>query len=443
QSGLIKKEDLLRKFTKEIYANEIVLLSYYIAAINIEETFKEINEIVNEDDTYYPFEGIVLTDTFETTEQEATLDEDLFGDNNERLNRQKESPITVIMGNPPYSIGQGSVNDNNQKTVYEKLDRSIEQTYAKHSTASLKKSLYDNYIRAFKWASDRLEDKGIIGFVTNASFIDSQSTDGLRKCWHEDFNHIYIFNLRGNQRTVGEKSRQEGGKIFGSGSRAPIAITILIKDGSDDHEIHYYDLGDYLSRDDKLNIISEYKSIKNIEWKTIKPDDNNDWINQRDESYDDFIPFISDAHESVFNEQYTGVYTSRDPWVTGFSRKAVNLQTNSFVDFYNNEVNRLQGRPEEEKLEKVDRDESKIKWSAGLLKDFENEKKIKVFNENIVTYMHRPFTKKWIYFEPDILERPSRYRNLVNTLENTIYIQGKGMSKDFSVIITNLIPSLQ
>lgn len=443
QSGLIKKEDLLRKYTKEIYANEIVLLSYYIAAINIEETFKEINLSENNDDSYHPFEGIVLTDTFETTEQEATLDDDLFGDNNERLNRQKESPITVIMGNPPYSIGQGSVNDNNQKNIYEKLDKSIEQTYAKYSTAALKKSLYDNYIRAFKWASDRIEDRGIIGFVTNASFIDSQSTDGLRKCWNEEFNHMYVFNLRGNARTQGKLRRRESGNIFGGGSRAPIAITILIKDGTDNHEIHYHDIGDYLSRDDKLNIISKYKSVENIEWQTIEPDDNNDWINQRDESYDDFIPFISGTTESVFNEQYTGIYTSRDIWVVGFSKENIKKNTNTLVNNYNNEVIKLKNTTDEFKEKNMNTNEKDIKWSRGLKNKLKKEEEVLLDTESIIPFMHRPFTKKWLYYDENVIEMPSRYRHIIQEHGNIIYLQGKGMNKDFSAIITNLIPNLQ
>ncbi len=444
QSGLIKKEDLLRKYTKEIYANEIVLLSYYIAAINIEETFKEVNEKQNNDDTYYPFEGLVLTDTFETTEHEATLDDDLFGDNNERLNRQKVSPITVIMGNPPYSIGQGSVNDNNQKNVYEKLDRSIEQTYAKHSTASLKKSLYDNYIRAFKWASDRIGDSGIIGFVTNASFIDSQSTDGLRKYWHEEFNHIYIFNLRGNQRTVGEKSRQEGGKIFGSGSRAPIAITILIKDGSDKHEIHYHEVEDYLSRDDKLNIISEYKSVENIEWQTIEPDVNNDWINQRNESFDDFLPLETKEKDSVFYDKSLGIGTNRDAWVYDFSKEAVITNTKRMIENYNYEVEKNSKiADKDKKWELANKDGSYIKWTNGLKEMYLKGENIILDESKVVQAMYRPFTKKWLFYDEQVIHRKRNFEKFIMNDNEYLVVSGASNNKGFSTLMTDLIMDIQ
>src|SRR5690625_2808086 len=244
QSGLIPKEDLLRKYTQEIHANEIILLSYYIAAINIEETFHSLYG-----GEYVPFEGIVLTDTFESTEKENSFEDMLFNKNNERLKRQQKEPIFAIIGNPPYSIGQTNANDDNQNVVYPKLKSAIDNTYAKESKANLKKSLNDSYIKAFRWASDRIFDKGIVSFISNAGFLDSQSADGLRKCWHEEFKYIYIFNLRGDaKRTQGELRRKEGGNVFGEGSRTPNAITILIKDGSDKHDIFYKDIGDYLSR---------------------------------------------------------------------------------------------------------------------------------------------------------------------------------------------------
>src|SRR5699024_7438164 len=219
--------------------------------INIEETFHSLYG-----GEYVPFEGIVLTDTFESTEKENSFEDMLFNENNERLKKQQNEPIFAIIGNPPYSAGAISDNDNSANMKYPKLDKMIEKTYAMHTTAKMKKSLYDSYIRAFKWSSERIKDKGIIGFVTNASFIDGQTTDGLRKHWHNDFNYIYIYNLRGNQRTIGELSRQEGGKIFDSGSRAPIAITLLVKDGSSNHKIYYNEVNDYLTRKEKLSEIA-------------------------------------------------------------------------------------------------------------------------------------------------------------------------------------------
>ena len=228
QSGLIDKKDVKRKYSHELFANEIVLLAYYIAAVNIENAYHDIVS-----DHYQPFDGICLTDTFQLNEydKQTKIKEGGFSpENSERIDRQKNSPITVIMGNPPYSIGQKSANDNAQNQSYPKLDARIATTYAKESSAGLNKSLYDAYIKAFRWSADRLgNNSGIIAFVSNGAWLDGNSTDGFRKSLEKEFSAIYVFNLRGNQRTSGELSRREGGKIFGSGSRTPIAITILVK----------------------------------------------------------------------------------------------------------------------------------------------------------------------------------------------------------------------
>src|SRR5699024_8616129 len=440
QSQLISKDDLLRKYTKEIHANEIVLLSYYIATINIEETFYSMYN-----GEYLPFEGMVLTDTFESTENKNSFMDELFDENNKRLMKQQNEPIFAIIGNPPYSIGQSSVNIGIENVNYPILDKSIDESYAKYSKAKLKKSLYDQYIKAFKWASNRINDKGVIGFVSNASFIDSQATDGLRKCWYEEFNYIYIFNLRGDQRTQGERSRQEGGKIFGSGSRAPIAITLLIKDGSDNHEINYYDIGDYLKREEKLQIIDDLKTVENISWDKLKPDKNNDWINQRDEKYEEFIPFINEKlkNEGIFLEQYTGVYPARDAWVINFSKDKVEKNSRKLIEKYNAENDRLYNiKTAKERIDKVNKSDAYIKWSAGLSQKFKKGEKIDL-NNNKILIMHRPFTKKWLYYDNNILERPSKYQYIYNDMDKVLYIQGQGTKNRFSCIATDLVPNLQ
>lgn len=237
QSGIIPKNKLEHKYKHEIHANELVLLAYYIAAINIEATYHGImNDNVTgleESDQifevpYEPFTGICLTDTFQMYESEDMV-EALLVENSSRRKRQKELDIRVIMGNPPYSAGQASANDNNANVSYPKLDERIRSTYAQRSDATNKNALYDSYIRAIRWASDRIGDAGVIGFVTNGGFLEASTADGLRKCLAEEFSSIHVFHLRGNQRTSGELSRREGGKIFDSGSRAPIAISILVK----------------------------------------------------------------------------------------------------------------------------------------------------------------------------------------------------------------------
>jgi len=221
-TGLIKPGELEHKYRHELYANELMLLAYYIAAINIEAVY---HAMAGGD--YLPFPGICLTDTFQLYEGERDLVSDLMADNTIRRARQKKQPIRVIVGNPPYSVGQGSANDDNQNVTYPMLDDRIKTTYAARSNVSKVRSLYDSYIRAIRWASDRIGEKGVIGFVTNAGFVDSNSASGLRKCLADDFSSIHVFHLRGNQRTSGERSRREGGKVFGGGSRAPVAITIL------------------------------------------------------------------------------------------------------------------------------------------------------------------------------------------------------------------------
>lgn len=277
QSGLIKPEDLRRKYENEIHANEIVLLAYYIAAINIEETFHELAG-----GEYRPFEGIVLTDTFQMYEAERAFSGIAFPENNHRVQRQSQSDIRVICGNPPYSAGQTSENDANKNLKYAQLDARIRDTYSKYSSATNKNSLYDSYIRSIRWASDRIKDKGIVCYVSNGSFIDNNSMDGLRKSLVDEFTSIYCFNLRGNQRTSGETSRKEGGKIFGSGSRASIAITLLVKnpDKQDICQLYYHDIGDYLKREEKLAIIQGNGSIQGLNWDTITPNNSHDWINQ-------------------------------------------------------------------------------------------------------------------------------------------------------------------
>lgn len=236
QSGLISREALPRKYEHEIHANEIVLMAYYIASINIENVY---HDLMGEDVGYRSFDGICLTDTFQLgedkeadNESRETLEE-VFPQNSKRVKNQRKKRITVIIGNPPYSAGQKSANDNAQNQSYPTLEKAIEETYAAEADATNKNSLYDSYIKAFRWASDRIDDKegGIIGFVTNGNWLDGNAQSGMRKCLEKEFSSIYVFNLRGNQRTSGELSRKEGGKIFGSGSRTPIAITILVKKG--------------------------------------------------------------------------------------------------------------------------------------------------------------------------------------------------------------------
>jgi len=435
QSGLINQEDLLYKYTNEIFANEIVLLSYYIAAINIEETFKEVSEI----DEYHPFEGIVLTDTFKSTEQEATLDSDMFETNNDRLVRQKEAPVTVIVGNPPYNVGQGTGNISSIQTEYSKLDNSIKETYEKFTTGRNKKLLRDSYIRAFRWASNRITERGVIGFITNGSFIDSSITDGLRKCWHEEFNYIYVFNLRGNARTSGEQRRKEAGNIFNYGSRAPIAITVLVKDGSDNHEVFYKDIGDYLTREQKFEIIENSGSINKMEWEKIIPDENNDWINQQNKKFQKFTSIFGEK-DSVFITKNPGIKSHRDNWVYNFSKENLDKNVNYFIDNYNRELDRFEKNVYKD-YSNVSKDEHLIKWSAGLRNLFKQGRKISYEENDMTIGMIRPFTKKYLYFNDDLVEMTRNFNDKIDSDTITIYISSNP-NQSFSCLAIQGIPNI-
>ncbi|KRM55113.1 type ISP restriction/modification enzyme [Lacticaseibacillus sharpeae] len=430
KAGKITLADITRKYTQELHANEIVLLSYYIAAINIESVFDEINGPEN----YIPFDGIVLADTFASTENNSVLDEDMFGGNNKRLQKQQEVPITAIISNPPYSVGQRNQNDDNQNVHYEKLEKRIADTYVKNSTAGLTGGLYDSYIKAFRWASDRLNKRGVIGFVSNGAFLDTRSASGLRKSFYDEFNYLYFYNLRGNTRTSGETARKEGGQIFGSGSRTPITITILIKDGSDEHHLYYKDIGDYLSRQQKFDAISKAASVNGIEWTELTPDDNNDWLNQRDKNYQKYIAISADT-PSVFKSNAIGAKTNRDAWLYGFSRTATYDKAKRLAEHYNQELDNGTGTP-------INRDGEYIKWSPKLEQLLKRGQSIKFDEQNIRLGLYRPFTKKYLYYDNSLVERPGLYYKQFGASNEVIFTTGRGASKDFSALATDLIPNM-
>ena len=456
QSGLIKPEDLQRKFTSELHANEIVLLAYYIAAINIEESYHFLAG-----GEYQPFNGIVLTDTFQMFENAGYLLESIFPENNQRVINQKQRDITVIIGNPPYSAGQTSENDGNKNLKYENLDQKIANSYAKHSTATLKNSLYDSYIRGFRWASDRIKDQGIVCFVSNGSFIDGNAMDGFRKCLVDEFTSIYCFNLRGNARTSGEQRRQEKGNVFGEGTRTTIAIIFLIKNSSkkSENKVFYHDIGDYLSQKEKLDIIKNFGDISTIKWQEITPNENYDWINQRNDDFESFMSLgdKKDAtSKTIFDVYSMGVKTNRDNWVYNFSHQLVIDNMTRMIDFYNQQVedfkNHLKGQTltnaEQRKKQVenfIDTDPKKISWS-GELKDDCGKLIIHAFNPSeVVKSMYRPFCNQAYYYNKDLNNRlyqiPKIFPN--QNLENlVIYVTGIGASKDFSALIIDVIPNL-
>jgi predicted helicase len=420
QSGLIEKNSLKKKYQNEIFANEIVLLAYYIAGINIESTYVDLMQ-----GDYEPFSGIVLADTFQMFESKDVLDMEVFTSNSDRAELQKAKPIQVIFGNPPYSIGQKDANDNNQNVRYQDLDDSIQKTYVAKSTSISSRSMYDAYIRAFRWASNRLSDQGVICFVTNAGFLDSRSADGFRKSLCEEFSSVYVFNLRGNQRTQGEISRKEGGKIFGGGSRTPIAITLLIRnpEHSGPGKVRYYDIGDYLTREEKLKKISEFGDVSKIAWEEITPNSDADWINQRSTEYESFLPmcnkeFKGIENESIFIDFTQGMKTNKDAWCYNFSEENLRNNITRYQSSYTAHLESFQ-----KGIESLDQvkslPKSDISWSRGVLNRFQRGKPLQVVEEDFGMAFYRPFQKVYSYRNDQIIDMQYRTRRIFpNQKEN-------------------------
>ncbi len=457
QSGLISKRNLKRKYHEELHANEIVLLAYYIAAINIENAFHDAFE----SEGYESFDGICLTDTFQLGESEEgdKLISEMFTQNSDRVLKQKKAPLRIIIGNPPYSIGQKSANDNAQNQSYTILESRIAETYVAQSSAGLNKSLYDAYIKAFRWSTDRLdpENGGIIAFVSNGAWLDGNSTDGFRKSVGKEFSAIYIFNLRGNARTQGELRRKEAGSVFGSGSRTPISITILVKKPTQTNKkakIYYHDIGDYLSREEKLKIIRDYKSVGNpkMKWTALHPNEHGDWINQRNDLYDTFFPLepekkFEPSERAMFDVIVVAVATGRDAWVNNFSKDKIANNMKRMISFYNTQVDKyieLKQKNKDIRIENViDTDTSKISWTRGLRQNASNGKKAKYLENALCLTMYRPFLKQNTYFDRFFIESPGVLSRLfpTNNHENLlICCSGYGGNKDFTTLISNRIP---
>lgn len=466
QSGFIKQKDLERKYKQELHANEIVLLAYYIAAINIENAYHD--QTPNPNDgigkaEYTPFEGIVLTDTFQLgeTEDGEKLFSEMFPQNSKRVQRQKKAPIRIIMGNPPYSVGQKSANDNAQNQAYQKLDSRIELTYAKGSSANSVKALYDSYIKAFRWSTDRLnynnENGGIICFVSNGAWLETNGMDGFRKTIEKEFSSIYVFNLRGNQRTSGELSRKEGGKIFGSGSRTPISITLLVKNPKIKAEkatIYYHDIGDYLTREEKLKIISTFKTIIDLPLTILQPNEHGDWISVRNDSFSTFIPIDSEKKfdvktQSIFITHSLGTATSRDSWVFNFSKKALESNIKRTINFYNEQRKGYAAVTMKDKSISFDEfasnDPTQISWNDSLKDSCSKNINLEYQPNELRLGLYRPFVKNNLYFERSLIQRPYQLPKIFpnSTSKNLVICSsGIGGNKNYSVLITDKIPSL-
>ena len=450
QLGVIPPEALERKYLQEIFANEVVLLSYYIASINIEQVYHQVRAEQGVDEGYVEFPGMTLTDTFQLHEDDGTMLESFEGlaANNERARAEKAAPITVVIMNPPYSAGQKSANDNNQNLAYPRLDERIAATYAAQSSGTNKNSLYDSYFRALRWASDRIGQRGVIAFVSNNSFIDGNSADGVRLSLQEEFSRIFIYNLRGGIRgKIGDIAKLEGENVFPI--MTGVAITVLVKDpeyvGS--AEIFYAEAEDYATRQEKLNQIQDYASIAGINkaeaFRHIKPNRHGDWISIRDERFATFQEIGNTSKKfkgketspAVFRQFSRGLETSRNPWCYNFSHDAVAANMQLMIANYNSQL----------AVGKQNYDSRQIKWSPSLEISFKRKIKAVFDTSKIQPSMYLPFCRMSVYFDQMMNHRTYQLPKLFPTpahINIAITIPAGPSAAYFSPIMYNLIPAL-
>ncbi len=455
QSALIGDAALQRKFHEELHANELILLAYYIAAIHIEEAFHGRR---GADTSYEPFGGIVLTDTFNLHTERTGFPMDWLPVNSERAERQQKLPIQVIVGNPPWSAGQKTAADDNPNVAYPEIEQRVAETYAARSKSTNKNSLYDTYKMAIRWASDRIGKQGVVAFVSNGSWIDGNVDSGVRACLAEEFSSIHVLNLRGNARTSGVLRRSEGDNVFGQGSRAPVSITILVRNPEAAHDgcrIRHRDIGDYLKREEKLTILREAGSIAGIEdWQTITPDQHHDWIGQRDEAFQRFFPMGSKAakagktDEAVFRLYSRGLETARDAYLYNLSRDACAENARRMVDDYSSALR-------EAKIHKnfdltlddiTKRHSSNLRWDAGLKKRLLQRKTVRYSTDSIRSIQYRPFVKQHCFVEEAFIHRRGQQGSIFPSADSrnrTICIPGVGSTKPFSTLMADTMPDIQ
>ncbi len=461
ENGLISDEALKEKFLNNLFAFDIVLLAYYIALINITQAAQ------NRDSSLKNFKNIALTDSLDFYEEKNDKGVfDLFKDleeNKEIKSTIEKQNIRVIIGNPPYSAGAKSQNDNNQNLSHKKLEKRVYEKYGKNSTAKVGATTRDTLIQSIYMASELLKDKGVLGFVVNGGFIDSKSGDGFRKCVAKEFAHLYVLNLRGNTRTSGETFKKEGGKIFDSGSRATIAIIFFVKDASvKNSAIHYYDIGDYLKREEKLNRLANFLDLDAIPFETITPNNKGDWINQRDDAFDKLIPLKRDKklqNPSVFDINSNGVLSERDPWVYNFSPIVLMQNVQKCIDTYNADLKRFNAHFREAFKQRtkgvksadlykhlndkeITTDKTKIAWVQNLKMQLIKGKKLDDFSqEKISVSLYRPFNKQYFYYERELswsfylMKKIFPNKDAQNVVINTTI-------RNFSALVSDAIPDI-
>ena len=451
-SGLISSEDLEYKYAHDLHAFEILPLAYYIASINIESVHNELYQHYHGQalplEAYKANDITVLTDTFSSSTKQTELTElTTLSENIKRRKAVESMDLRVIIGNPPYSVGQDSQNDDNQNESYPELDARIAETYVeKAGKITNKNSLYDSYIRAFRWASDKIKDRGVVAFVTNAGWVDSAAANGMRRCMQEEFSSVYVFHLKGNARTSGEQRQKEAGNIFGGGTRAPIAITILVKnsDATEQGKIHFACVDDYLSREEKLQQLATFGSVLNPEFKltTITPDAHGDWLNQRRDDFGKFISVDGKNNDglAVFANFSNGIKTNRDPWSYNSSSKVIAKNFERCIGAYNEQLAKQMATGEISK-----KDDTKLKWSGTLESAFKRQLSSPDFEHNAITLsMYRPYIAQWLYNQKFWLERSYQMPSLfpfAGVQNLAIGIASAGASS-FSCLMSNQILDL-
>ena len=443
----IPRRALRRVYTAQLFANEVMLLPYYIAALNIEHAYYERTG------EYEPFDGLCFVDTLELAEGSEGQFAFMTEENTARVERQKTAPITVIIGNPPYNVGQINENDNNKNRKYKVIEKEIRETYARDSKASNVNALSDAYVKFFRWAVDRLEGRdGIVCFVTNNSFTDQTAFDGMRKNLLQDFTRIYHADLHGNVR---KNPKLSGTTHNVFGIQVGVGITVAVrKVQHSSRMLHYHRIPEDWRKEEKLSWLAKKRNIEGVEWQTLQPDDNHTWLVP---TYaDDFralLPIGSHDQkagrrpdgEAILNTFSAGVNTSRDAWTYCFDRERLAEKTRQCVEAYNSEVDRWKraGRPKDMDSF-VNNDETKIKWSEGLKNTLARGVYAEFNKVKIRNALYRPFIQRFVFFDSVMNERryvfPRVFPTPATERENVlICVPGKGNRKSFGCFMTNQI----
>jgi len=441
----IKATDLPHKFTNELHCNEVMLLPYYIASMNIEHAYFERTG------EYRPFPGICLVDTFELAEAEQAALGFMTAENAERVKRQKDSPIFVIIGNPPYNAWQINENDNNKNRKYPVVDQRVTDTYAKASDATNKNSLSDMYVKAFRWASDRIGEEGLITFVSNNGFLEDKAFDGMRRHLAADFCAIYHLNLKGDARTTSEQRRREGGNIFQDAIRVGVGITVLVKHGQEpSRHVMVHPVDDYMDYAQKKGFLEQHDSIAEVPWSKLLPDSKGNWVTEGMRA--EFGRFLSIAAEEadvevLFQVCSNGIKTNRDEWTCNFSAQDLETNVRKTIGFYNTELARWQQSKQDEKIDDFVRyDDHFISWSRDLKQDLVRGRCVEFDPLKIRRLLYRPFVASNVFFDRVVNEEVYRLPKIFPTLgsenENVVIWLKVGTGWPFFAAACNCIPNV-